>query len=104
MKSFTTAMALLSMCAAGPALASEKIAAAAGCVACHASAKKLVGPSYKDIAAKYKGNAEAPALLAERIRKGSKGAWGTVPMPPTPAARLNDADLKAVVAWVLKTP
>jgi len=103
MKSFTIAMAVL-LCAAGPALASEKIAAASGCVACHASAKKLVGPSYKDIAAKYKGNAEAPALLAERIRKGSKGVWGTAPMPPTPAARLNDADLKAVVAWVLRTP
>ena len=104
MKSSTTAMAVLLLCAAGPALASEKIAAASGCVACHASAKKLVGPSYKDIAAKYRGNADAPALLAERIRKGSKGVWGTVPMPPTPAARLNDADLKAVVAWVLKTP
>jgi len=103
MKSFTTAMAVL-LCAAGPALASEKIAAASGCVACHASAKKLVGPSYKDIATKYRGNADAPALLAERIRKGSKGVWGTVQMPPTPAARLSDADLKAVVAWVLKTP
>jgi cytochrome c len=104
MKSSVAAWAVVLLCTAGSAAASEKIAAASGCVACHAAAKKLVGPSYKEIAARYKGQADAPALLAERIRKGSKGVWGAAPMPPTPAARLSDADLKAVVAWVLKTP
>jgi len=72
-----------------------------GCVACHATDKKMVGPSYKDIAAKYKGQ-DVAAKLAEKVRKGSSGVFGTVPMTPTPVTKLNDADLKTVVEAILK--
>ena len=95
------AAALLGLAASGAAMASEKIAIQAGCATCHAAARKVIGPAYRDIAIKYKGQPTAVAMLSERIRKG---VWGEVPMAPTPAARLNDADLKAVVTWVLKTP
>ena len=64
----------------------------------------MLGPSWRDIAAKYKGQADAPALMAQRVRKGSQGVWGPVPMPPTDAKKLSDADLKSVVAWLLKAP
>lgn len=87
---------------AGTAFASPQLAQSAGCNACHLPDKKLVGPSYKDIAARYKGNANAPALLAEKVRKGGKGVWGETPMMATDKSRLNDADLKTVVAWILK--
>jgi cytochrome c len=63
-----------------------------------------VGPSWKDVAARYKGQAGAMAQTTERVRKGSNGVWGAVPMVPVPPKTLSDADLKAVLAWVLKTP
>lgn len=96
--------ALIGATAGQVALASEKIATQAGCATCHAATKKVLGPSYREIAAKYKGQANAVALLSERIRKGSKGVWGPLPMTPTPPDKLSDADLKTVVTWVLKTP
>ncbi len=102
---FTFSLALgavLAGLAAAPAQASEKIAKQAGCATCHAADKKVIGPSYKDIAAKYKGQAGAPALLAERVRKGGKGVWGAIPMAPTTPDKLSDADLKAVIAWILQ--
>jgi len=104
MQVFAAGLAVLVLCSAGSAIASEKIATQAGCVACHAPARKIIGPSYREIALKYKGQAGAPKLLAERVRKGSTGVWGPVPMAATPAAKLSDADLKAVVAWLLQTP
>jgi cytochrome c len=103
-----TALAVLGLAAfalASPGQALANIEAAmtkAGCLACHAKDKKLVGPAYKDVAVKYKGQADAPAKLAEKVRKGSQGVWGPVPMPPTTADRLSDADLKAAIEWVLK--
>jgi cytochrome c len=75
----------------------------AGCVACHAKDKKVVGPAFKDIAAKYKGQADAVAKLSEKVRKGGAGVWGPSPMPPHNAEKINDADLKAVVESILKT-
>jgi cytochrome c len=93
---------LVLACAA--AMASPQIAAKAGCVACHAADKKMIGPSWHDIAAKYKGQADAAARLSMAVRKGGSGVWGKVPMPPTEPGTLNDADLKAVITWVLKTP
>jgi cytochrome c len=86
------------MAQAGPEAAMNK----AGCLACHAKDKKLVGPAYKDVAAKYKGQADAPAKLAEKVRKGGQGVWGPVPMPPTAADKISDADLTAAIEWVLK--
>ena len=74
----------------------------AGCFACHAKDKKLVGPSYKDVSAKYKGQADAVAKLMDKTRKGGSGVYGPVPMPPNPADKISDADLKASIEWVLK--
>lgn len=84
-----------------PAQASEAIAKKARCIACHAVDKKMVGPAYRDVAAKYRGDASAPARLAEKVRQGGSGVWGQVPMMPHPADKISDDDLQAVIAWVL---
>ena len=65
----------------------------------HAIDKKVVGPSYKEVAAKYRGNAGAAAMLFEKVKKGGQGVWGPVPMPPN--ATVPDADIKALVAYIL---
>lgn len=85
--------------AAAPALANEALAQKSGCMACHAVDKKIVGPSYKDVAAKYKGDAKAEAMLADKVKKGGTGTWGQIPMPPN--ATVSDADIKTLVKWVL---
>jgi cytochrome c len=69
------------------------------CLSCHAVDKKLVGPSYKDVAAKYRGQAGAEKSLAEKVKKGGQGVWGPIPMPPN--ASVPDADLNAMVKYVL---
>lgn len=81
----------------------DEAMAKAGCMACHAKDKKLVGPSFKDIAAKYKGQPDAVAKLTEKARKGGSGVWGPVPMSPNPPAKISDADLKAAIEQILKT-
>ena len=74
----------------------------AGCMACHAKDKKMVGPSFKDIAAKYKGQADASTKLAEKVRKGGAGVFGPIPMPPNPADKISDAELKASIDYILQ--
>ena len=76
-----------------PELASKN-----NCMACHHIDKKLVGPSYQDIAAKYKTDTGAEAKLIEKVRKGGSGVWGAIPMPPN---ALKDEDLRALVKWIL---
>ena len=85
---------------AGPA---EDAMNKAGCMACHAKDKKLVGPAFKDIAAKYKGQGDAVAKLSDKVRKGGAGNWGPIPMPPHGADKISDADLKMVVESILKS-
>jgi cytochrome c len=75
----------------------------AGCMACHTKDKKLVGPSFKDIAAKYKGQADAPGKLAEKVRKGGSGVFGPVPMAPNPPDKIGDKDLKEAIELILKS-
>ncbi|HYE39038.1 MAG TPA: c-type cytochrome [Ramlibacter sp.] len=82
-----------------PALADQALATAKNCMACHAMDKKLVGPSYKDVAAKYAGQKDAVNRLAAKIIKGGAGVWGPVPMPAN--AQVNDAEAKKLAAWVL---
>jgi cytochrome c len=85
-----------------PALADQALATAKNCMACHAVDKKMVGPSYKDVAAKYAGNKDAVKMLAEKIQKGStpgKGNWGPVPMPANP--QVSEAEATKLAAWVL---
>ena len=69
------------------------------CMSCHQTEAKMVGPAYKDVAEKYKGDAKAPAMLAEKIKKGGVGAWGQIPMPPN--STVTDDDMKVIVDWVL---
>ena len=91
-------LAVAGIALAGHAVADEALAKAKNCLTCHAIDKKLVGPAYKDVAAKYKGDAKAPAMLAEKVMKGGKGVWGEVPMPPNP---ITPDEAKKLVAWVL---
>lgn len=81
------------------ALANADLAKAKNCMACHAVANKVVGPSYKDIAAKYAKDAGAAATLAQKIQKGSQGVWGPVPMPPNP--QVNSEEAATLAKWVL---
>ena len=74
----------------------------AGCMACHTKDKKLVGPSFKDIATKYKGQ-DVTAKLMEKVRKGGSGVFGPVPMAPNPPDKIGDADLKAAIELILKS-
>jgi len=92
------ALASLTLLAA-PAMANEELAKKHACTACHAVDKKVVGPAFKEVAAKYKGNAKAEAMLVDKVKKGGVGVWGQVPMPPN--ASVPDADVKALVKWVL---
>jgi cytochrome c len=69
------------------------------CMACHAADKKLVGPSYQDVAKKYAGQKDAAANLAKSIKAGGSGKWGAVPMPAQ--AALSEADAKTLAAWIL---
>ena len=84
---------------AGNTLASEALAKKHNCLACHAIDKKLVGPSYQDVGAKYKGDTGAEAKLVTKVKNGGSGAWGQVPMPPN--ATVPEADIKTIVKWVL---
>jgi cytochrome c len=80
--------------------AGKKLAGAKNCLACHAVDKKLVGPSYKEVAKKYAGDKAAEAKLIEKVKKGGKGVWGDTPMPPNSPA-VKDDDIKALVQWIL---
>lgn len=89
------------LASAGNAFASEALAKKHNCLACHAMDKKLIGPSYKDVAAKFKNDSGAEAMLIGKVKNGSSGTWGQIPMPPN--ASVPDADIKALVKWVLST-
>jgi cytochrome c len=86
---------------ATPALAADELALAQknACTACHAVDKKLVGPAYKDVAAKYRNDKGAEAKLVEKVKKGGAGVWGQVPMPPN--ANVKDEDVTTLVKWIL---
>ncbi|MBP7452862.1 MAG: cytochrome C [Ottowia sp.] len=102
MKHFALIAAALALVAT-PAFADPEAAMnKAGCMACHAKDKKLVGPSFKDIAAKYKGQ-DASAKLMEKVRKGGSGVFGPIPMAPNGADKISDGDLKAAVELILKS-
>ena len=102
MKSIATAvLAAASLAVASSALADqlEDMMKKYGCNACHAEDKKVIGPSYKDVAAKYKGDAAAVTKLSDKVKKGGSGVWGPVPMPPN--AQVPDAEVKKMVELIL---
>ena len=82
--------------ASAPAFADKTLATKSGCLACHAADKKVVGPSYQEIAKKYKASDEA--MLIAKVKKGGSGVWGAIPMP---AATAKDEDIKTLVKWIL---
>ncbi|MDD4882653.1 MAG: c-type cytochrome [Gallionellaceae bacterium] len=83
----------------GTAMADQKLAQSKACLSCHQIDKKVVGPAFKDVANKYKGDAKAEEHLLGVIQKGGKGVWGNVPMPPQPGVKPDEAE--ALVKWVL---
>lgn len=101
MKCIMLAAAAAAIVAAAPARADEALAKKHNCLACHQVDKKSVGPAYKEIAKKYKGQAGIEAKLTEKVKKGGQGVWGPVPMPPN--AAVPDADIKTLVTWLLKS-
>jgi cytochrome c len=96
---------LLSACVAAltatslPALASQDLAQKKNCMTCHTTDKKLVGPAYKEVAAKYGGQKDAVDKLAQKVVKGGVGAWGQVPMPANP--QVTEAEAKQLVQWIM---
>lgn len=84
---------------AAPAFADEALAKSKNCLACHALDTKLVGPAYKDVAAKYAGQKDAVDKLAAKILKGGSGVWGAIPMPAN--TQVSEAEAKKLAAWVL---
>ena len=70
-----------------------------GCAACHSVDKKILGPPYQEVAAKYRGDKDALAKLTQKVKAGGSGVWGAIPMPPN--AQVPEADIKALVSWIL---
>jgi cytochrome c len=103
MKVLTLALALAGSALALPAQADDKemeaLAKKHNCLACHQTDKKVIGPAYKEVAKKYKGQNVA-ANLEQKVKKGGVGVWGQIPMPPNPA--VPDGDVKKLVDWILK--
>ena len=102
MKALVSGLALTAvsvLIASAPAQASEELLKKNACTACHANDKKLVGPAYKEVAAKYKGQKDAAAMLAAKVKKGGQGVWGPIPMPPN--ASVSDADIATMVKYIL---
>lgn len=89
-----------SLMMAGQASANQALAQKSGCLACHSVDKKVLGPSFKDVAAKYKGDKTAEAKLIEKVKKGGSGTWGPMPMPAN-SPQVKDEDIKTIVQWIL---
>jgi cytochrome c len=102
MKTLILSTFVLILGAAAPAQASDALAKKYLCTTCHVvKGAKTIGPSYADVAKKYAGQADAAAKLADKVKKGGQGVWGQVPMPPNP--NVPDADMKALISWILAT-
>lgn len=99
MKLSVIAAAAVLALSAGVASANQALAQKSACMSCHQVDKKVVGPAFKDVAKKYKGDAKAEEHLVGVIKKGGKGVWGTIPMPPHP--QVKDEDAKSLATWVL---
>jgi cytochrome c len=99
MKAIVIAAAAVLSLATGVASADQALAQKSACMSCHQVAKKVVGPSFADVAKKYKGDAKAHDHIVTVIKKGGKGVWGPVPMPPHP--QVSDDNAGKLATWVL---
>ena len=93
-------VAALGLAASAPALADLALATSKNCMSCHAVDRKILGPAFKEVAAKYRNDKGAEAKLVEKVKKGGVGVWGQVPMPPN-SPQVKDEDIKTLVKWVL---
>lgn len=93
-------MLVATQAGAADAAAAQALAQKSGCLACHSIDKKVLGPAYKDVAAKYKGDKTAEAKLIAKVKAGGSGVWGPMPMPPM-GAQVKDPDIKTIVEWIL---
>lgn len=99
MKRFLLVVTALSALASSSAMANPDLMKAKNCIACHAVERKVLGPAFKDVAARYVGQKDAEAKLAAKIMKGGSGSWGAVPMPANP--QVSDAEAKTLSKWIL---
>ena len=99
MKTSSALLLALATAASAPAFANADLAQKKNCMACHAVDKKVVGPSYQEVAAKYAGQKDAVEKLSQKVIKGGSGTWGPVPMPAN--AQVNDAEAKQLVQWIM---
>jgi cytochrome c len=99
MKLIAAAVISAAALVSAPAMANLDLAKKSNCMSCHTVDKKLVGPAYKDVAAKYAGKADAVKTLSAKVKAGGKGNWGEIPMPPN--ANVKDADIETLVKWIL---
>ncbi|RFO98392.1 cytochrome C' [Rhodoferax lacus] len=101
MKHFSAPLLLAAACTLAPlpVLADLALATARNCMSCHNVDRKVVGPAFKDVATKYRGDKAAPARLATKVMQGGGGVWGVVKMPSNP--QVNEAEAKKLVAWIL---
>lgn len=99
MKRFIVALGAAGLAVSLPVKANEDLAKKHGCFACHTVDKKLVGPSYQEVAVKYRGDKTAEAKLFDKVKKGGQGVWGQIPMPPN--AQIPDGDIKTLVKWIV---
>lgn len=86
---------------APPAVASLELADKSGCTSCHAVDQRKMGPPFREVARRYEGNTQAFAQLRDKVRQGGRGVWGRAPMPPYGPDKVSDADLDAILRWVL---
>jgi cytochrome c len=93
---------LLALAFSVQAATPEEALTKAGCMACHTKDKKLVGPAYKDVAAKYKGQSGVVPKLMDKVRKGGAGVYGPIPMSPNGTDKISDDDLKSVIEYIVK--
>ena len=102
MKNSDLILLVASLLAASPVLAEdgEALAKKNNCMMCHSMEGKAAGPSFQNVTAKYKADKNAQAVLEKKVRSGGSGAWGSIPMPPTPKS-VSDSDIKSMVQWIL---
>jgi len=99
MMKLTMTAAAAALLLSGAASADQALAQKNACMSCHGVDKKIVGPAFKEVAAKYAGNKTAHAMLVAKVKTGGKGVWGPVPMPPSPQVKPEDAS--KIIDWVL---
>lgn len=101
MKALLVAASLLAAALANPALASPELARSRNCMACHTVQNKVVGPAFKDVAARYAGQKDTEDKLVRKVMHGSRDAWGPVPMPGN--AQVSETEARTLVKWILST-